>query len=139
MCRISGCFTNRYKTGKKQTMKGILSFRLFLVLVIVSGIYILLCDFHLPIKKLIDKTETTAYVDSVKHIRLFDFYSYDQIHYHYVVDKRHYRDSLTSTRYSGSVNPGDSLKILVSKTDPGNHTIHSVYGLKQEGVQVMSW
>jgi hypothetical protein len=120
-------------------MKAFFSLRLIVVLVIVAGIYLLLCDFHLPVRKLLDKTETTAYVDSVKRIRLFDFYSYDQIHYHYIIDNEHFLDSLTSTRYSGSVNPGDSLKILVSKANPAEHTIHSVYGKKQEGVQVMSW
>lgn len=120
-------------------MKGIFSFRLIVVLVVLAFVYLLLCDFHLPIKKLINKTETTAYVDSVKQIRLFDFYSYDQIHYHYIIDNEHFLDSLTSTRYSGSVNAGDSLKILVSKANPAEHTIHSIYGQKQEGVQVMSW
>lgn len=119
-------------------MKGIFDFRLFAFLILLMGIYLFLCDFQVPVKNIGKKTESIAYVDSVKQLHLFDLYSYDQIYYHYKFDNQRFIDSLTSNRYTGAVNKGDSLLVVVSKMNPGNNTVKSIYGRSQDPMQVMS-
>ena len=119
-------------------MKGIFNFRLFAFLILLMGIYLFLCDFHIPVKNIGKKTESVAYVDSVKQLHLFDLYSYGHIYYHCKLDRERFIDSLTSNRYSGSVNKGDSLLVVISKMNPVLNTVKSVYGRSQDPMQVMS-
>lgn len=119
-------------------MKGIFSFRLVAVLIVITGIYLFLCDFGLPVTNLGKHTESVAYVDSVRQLDLFDYYSYDQIYYHYKYDDQFFNDSVTESRYTGTVNSGDSLIVVISKTNPYSHVVKSIYGRSQDQIQVMS-
>lgn len=114
------------------------NFRLFAFLIVLMAVYLFLCDFQIPVKNIGKKAESVAYVDSVKQLDLFDFYSYDQVYYHYFFNEQPFSDSITSNRYTGVVNEGDSLIVMVSKMNPVNNTVKSIYGRSQEPLQVMS-
>ena len=120
-------------------MKGIFNIWIYLLLAFLFTVYLFACDFDLPLRNIGKKTESTAYVDSVRNLQLFDLYTYNQIYYHYVFDKQKFTDSITSNRVRGNVNSGDSLVILISRMNPGQHTVKSVQGIKQEPVQYMGW
>jgi hypothetical protein len=120
-------------------MKGIFNIRLFMLLGLLFAVYLFACDFDLPLRNIGKKAESIAYVDSVKNLQLFDLYTYNQIYYHYVFDNEKFVDSITSNRVKGNVNSGDSLVILISRMNPGQHTVKSVQGIKQDQVQYMGW
>ena len=119
-------------------MKGIFNFRIILLLIILIGFYLILCDFGMPVKNLGKNDVSVAYVDSVKKLDLFDYYSYDQIYYHFRYNDRVYLDSVTESRYAGTVNQGDSLLVVISKVNPKQHSVKSIYGRSQDPIQVMS-
>jgi len=118
-------------------MKGIFNFKIVLLLMALIVLYLFLCDFQIPLKNIGKKSESTAYVDSVKHLEIFEVYSYDQIYYHYLFDNQFFHDSITSNRIEGTVNTGDSLIVMVSKMNPGNNTVKSFYGRRQDPIQYM--
>lgn len=119
-------------------MKGIFSFRLVALLLVLLTVYFFICDFKLPTRDTNFNAESIAYVDSVKQLDLFDFYSYDQIYYHYSFEDMRFCDSVTESRYTGTVNRGDSLLVVISRVDPARHSVKSIYGRSQEPLQVMS-
>ena len=118
-------------------MKGIFNIRIVMLVAILALVYLFVCDFQIPIKNIGKKAESTAYVDSVKSLQLFDLYSYNQIYYHYVYDDNKFIDSITSNRILGNVNRGDSLVILVSKMNPVQHTVKSLHNRNRDFVQNM--
>ncbi len=120
-------------------MKGIFNIRLIMLLAFLFAVYLFACDFKLPLRNIGKKAETIAHVDSVRSLQLFDLYSYNQIYYHYIFDAQKFTDSITSNRLRGNVNTGDSLVILISRMNPGQHTVKSVQGIKQDQVQYMGW
>ena len=107
------------------------------MLAVLVLFYLVACDFHIPLKNFGKKTESSAYVDSVRRLQLFDLYSYNQIYYHYVFDDCKYSDSITSNRIRGNINQGDSLVIVISKMNPSQHSVRSLHGISQEYVQYM--
>ena len=118
-------------------MKGIFNYRIVFFLAILFGLYLFVCDFKIPIENLGKKMESTAYVDSVKQLEIFEVYNYDLIYYHYLVEEQFYSDSTTANRYDGTLNTGDSLIVVVSKMNPENNTVKSFYTRKQSVVQYM--
>lgn len=118
-------------------MKGIFNFQIVVLLLLLMVVYLFACEFNLPIKNIGKRTESTAYVDSVKSLQLFDLYTYDQIYYHYVFDDQKFVDSITSNRVNGNVNRGDSLVIMISRMNPVQHKVLSLHGRNQYQVQYM--
>jgi hypothetical protein len=118
-------------------MKGIFNFRIFMLLAFLMIVYLFVCDFNLPLHNIGKKAESTAHVDSVRNLQLFELYSYNQIYYHYYFDHQRFTDSITSNQVRGNVNRGDSLVILISRMNPVQHTVKSVHGMKMERVQYM--
>lgn len=120
-------------------MKGILNFRIVILLLVLGVIYFFLCDFKTPLKNIGKDVEFVARVDSVKTFQLFEMYTYEQVYYHYFVEREPFNDSITSNRLNGTVNRGDSLIIIVSNVNPVRHHVKSLHGRKQEAYQHMGW
>lgn len=119
-------------------MKGKFNFRLIVLLSIIMGIYFFLTNVDLPVQNKTSSDYSIAYVDSVRQLDLFDFYSFDQVYYHYRVNDLIISDSVTESRHTGTVNKGDSLLVIISKFNPEQHTVKSIYGRSQEPTQLMS-
>lgn len=118
-------------------MRGIFNFRIIILLSLLGVFYFFLCDFHIPIKNIGDKSEIIAHVDSIKNFKLFEMYDYDLVYYHYCINQLVYQDSITSNRLNGTVNKGDSLIVVVSGINPVRHTVKAPQDRKQAAYQLM--
>lgn len=119
-------------------MKEKFNFRLIVLVSILMGLYFFLTHFDIPVQGASKEAVSIAYVDSVKQLDIFDFYSFDQIYYHYRVNDLIFNDSVTESRHTGSVNKGDSMLVIISKLNPEQHAVKSIYGRSQDPVLLMS-